>query len=82
MIALRSIGRWLFALPSRALVALVRAYQVVLGPLIGGRCRFHPTCSQYFIEAVEKYGAIRGALKGIWRLCRCHPFSTGGNDPP
>ena len=69
-------------LPSDFLIATVRVYQIVLSPVLGGRCRFHPTCSQYFIEAVRKYGALRGAAKGFWRLARCHPFSAGGNDPP
>ncbi|MFZ4467931.1 MAG: membrane protein insertion efficiency factor YidD [Pirellula sp.] len=46
------------------------------------QCRFSPSCSQYMIEAIEKHGPIRGALKGIWRICRCHPGSPGGYDPP
>ena len=73
---------WISSLPSRALIGLVRLYQVTLSPILGGRCRFHPSCSQYFIEAVRKYGALRGALKGVGRLARCHPFCSGGYDPP
>jgi putative membrane protein insertion efficiency factor len=45
-------------------------------------CRFHPSCSSFFILAVEKYGPIRGSLKGAWRICRCHPWCEGGHDPP
>ena len=74
--------RWIIRLPSRLLILFVRGYQLTLSPLLGNRCRFHPSCSQYFIEAVCKYGAIRGAAKGLWRLARCHPFHPGGYDPP
>jgi putative membrane protein insertion efficiency factor len=52
-----------------------------LQPIIGRQCRFQPTCSHYFIGAVEKY-AIRGSLKGIWGICRCKLFCRGGDDPP
>ena len=51
-------------------------------PSLGRRCRFYPSCSEYFIGAVRKYGAISGSLRGIWRICRCHPFNPGGYDPP
>ena len=77
---------WLVAalrrLPSRLLIGLVRCYQVTLSPFVGRQCRFHPTCSQYFIGAVEKYGVISGTLRGVWRILRCHPFHPGGHDPP
>ncbi|MGO8705727.1 MAG: membrane protein insertion efficiency factor YidD [Candidatus Brocadiia bacterium] len=63
------------------LIALVRAYQKGLSPLLGPRCRFYPSCSQYMIEAIRTRGAVRGALKGAWRLLRCNPFSPGGYDP-
>ena len=69
-------------LPSVILIAGVRFYQVSLGPLMGGHCRFEPSCSNYFIQAVEKYGAIVGAWKGIRRIMRCNPFFRGGYDPP
>lgn len=81
-LVLLNILRWIIHLPSRMLILFVRGYQVTLSPLLGDRCRFHPSCSQYFIEAVRKYGAIRGAAKGVWRLARCHPFNPGGYDPP
>lgn len=77
--------RWIAALqglPSAGLILLVRGYQITLSPWLGGQCRFTPTCSAYFIDAVRKYGALRGATKGVWRICRCHPFHPGGFDPP
>jgi len=64
------------------MVALARAYQLTLSRLIGGHCRYQPTCSQYFIEAVRRYGPWRGVAKGVWRILRCHPFARGGYDPP
>ena len=64
------------------LIALIRAYRYLLSPWIGQHCRFHPTCSVYFIQAVEKYGPLNGSLRGLWRICRCNPFNPGGEDPP
>jgi putative membrane protein insertion efficiency factor len=61
---------------------MVRLYQIFLSPLLGGQCRFRPTCSHYFIEAVKKYGAISGSYRGIRRILRCHPYHPGGYDPP
>lgn len=63
------------------LILLVRLYQVSLSPLIGRQCRFVPTCSGYFIEAVRKHGPLRGLLMGTWRICRCNPLCRGGYDP-
>ncbi len=71
-----------FHLPAMGLIGLVRVYQWTLSPLLGRHCRFQPSCSAYFIEAVRKYGAIRGALRGVLRLLRCHPWHPGGYDPP
>lgn len=68
--------------PAWTLILLVKAYQWTLSPIVGRQCRFYPTCSNYCIGAVRKYGAVRGALKGAWRICRCHPFHPGGFDPP
>ena len=69
-----------------ALIGLVRAYQFTLSPvlalLFGSTCRFYPSCSQYMIVAIRKHGPVIGAAKGLWRLCRCHPWSAGGYDPP
>lgn len=64
------------------LIAMVRGYQILLSPVLGGQCRFYPSCSQYFIEAVRKYGPISGAWRGVLRILRCHPFHPGGYDPP
>ena len=60
---------------------LVRAYQVTVGPLFAGACRFEPSCSNYMIEAIEVHGAVKGVLLGLWRLLRCHPFGKSGYDP-
>ena len=76
------IRRWLSHLASEFLILLVRIYQVTLGPFLGGHCRFQPTCSRYFIEAVEKHGPLKGVWMGIVRLLKCHPFHPGGYDPP
>jgi len=63
------------------LVHLVLFYRVTLGRLLGGQCRFQPTCSQYAIDAVQKYGPWRGGWMAVKRICRCHPFHRGGYDP-
>jgi uncharacterized protein len=60
---------------------LIRAYQLVLSPLLGPRCRFYPSCSHYAIEAIESHGALRGSWLSAKRICRCHPFHPGGFDP-
>jgi uncharacterized protein len=62
-------------------LALIRLYQLTLSPLLGTRCRFHPTCSVYTGEAIAKYGVLRGTYLGTRRLLRCHPFHAGGIDP-
>lgn len=72
----------LVALPGRALITVVRCYQVGVSPWLGPRCRYQPTCSQYFIEAVKKYGALRGSYRGLLRIGRCHPWGKSGCDPP
>jgi putative membrane protein insertion efficiency factor len=63
------------------LIALVRGYQLFLGPLLPSVCRYSPTCSMYAIEALQKHGAWRGLLLTIRRIGRCHPFHVGGYDP-
>ncbi|MBQ7485696.1 MAG: membrane protein insertion efficiency factor YidD [Oscillospiraceae bacterium] len=65
----------------RALLRLLRFYQRQISPLSPPRCRFIPTCSEYAVQAVEKYGAARGAFLAAKRLMRCHPFHKGGYDP-
>ncbi len=76
-------GRW--SLPGRAsvflLVLVVRLYQWTLRPLLGAQCRYTPTCSEYAIEALRAYGALRGLWMSACRIGRCHPFARGGYDP-
>jgi len=62
-------------------VSFIRAYQVLISPMLPPACRFTPTCSQYAIEAIKKYGVLRGFYMGARRLLRCHPFHPGGYDP-
>ena len=62
-------------------IALIRGYQRFISPLLASNCRFHPTCSQYTLEAVERYGAAKGLWLGAKRIGRCHPFNPGGYDP-
>jgi putative membrane protein insertion efficiency factor len=69
------------SLPARALLAAIRGYQVLLSPLVGGSCRFVPSCSHYAAEAVRRHGAVSGAWLGLRRLSRCHPFGSSGFDP-
>ncbi|MEZ5614640.1 MAG: membrane protein insertion efficiency factor YidD [Rhodocyclaceae bacterium] len=66
---------------NRLLVLLVRIYRFAISPLIGRNCRFHPSCSEYAIEALEKHGGSKGTLLAVKRLSRCHPWHPGGYDP-
>ena len=63
------------------LIALIRAYRLLISPLFPPSCRFQPTCSQYALDAVERFGAIQGSWMAIKRILRCHPFHPGGYDP-
>ena len=63
------------------LLLLIRGYQLLISPLLGPRCRFHPSCSQYALEAVNLHGPLRGTWLALRRLSRCHPFHAGGYDP-
>ena len=74
--------KWLVGLPGGLMIAVVRFYQRAISPMFGPKCRFTPTCSEYFIQSVKKYGALRGTVRGTWRLMKCHPFHPGGYDPP
>jgi putative membrane protein insertion efficiency factor len=65
----------------RLLIALIRLYQYLLSPWIGHHCRFFPTCSNYAVDAIERFGAMRGAYLTIRRLLKCHPWHPGGIDP-
>ena len=64
-----------------AMIALLRAYQVTLSPLLGPCCRFQPSCSQFALEALERHGALRGSWLAMHRIGRCHPFGGVGYDP-
>jgi putative membrane protein insertion efficiency factor len=66
---------------SWGLIWMVRVYQACLSPYLGRHCKHYPTCSHYFIQAVQKHGPFRGTWKGLCRIARCHPFSRGGYDP-
>lgn len=74
---LRAVG-----LPARlVLLGLIRLYRLVAGPLLGGRCRFHPSCSAYAEEAIRVHGAVKGTALAAWRVARCSPLGSGGTDP-
>lgn len=79
---MRSAWATIGKLPGWCLIGSVRLYQWLVSPWLPRACRFHPSCSQYMIGAVAKYGAVRGGWRGIKRVCRCHPFHPGGFDPP
>ncbi|MEL6895535.1 MAG: membrane protein insertion efficiency factor YidD [Planctomycetota bacterium] len=64
------------------MIRMIRFYQLAISPMLGKNCRFHPTCSQYTLIAIQKYGPLRGGLKGAWRILRCNPLCDGGYDPP
>ncbi len=66
---------------TRCLLVPVRVYQRAISPLLPARCKYHPTCSAYAVQAVETYGILRGSLIAGWRLLRCNPWSHGGYDP-
>jgi putative membrane protein insertion efficiency factor len=67
--------------PTQLLVFLVRGYQLFISPLLGPHCRFHPTCSQYAVEALQTHGAAKGIWLALRRVLRCHPLHPGGHDP-
>ena len=68
-------------LPARVLIMLIEAYRVSLGSILGGSCRFTPSCSSYAIEAIGRHGAARGAWLAARRILRCHPLHPAGYDP-
>lgn len=63
------------------MLGIVRGYQLLISPLLGPRCRFHPTCSHYAIEAIQRFGAVKGAWLAGKRILKCHPLHPGGEDP-
>ena len=70
------------SLPVKLLLLLIRAYQVLISPLLGPSCRFPPSCSRYTAECLQLHGAARGSYLGLRRVLRCHPWNPGGYDPP
>lgn len=73
--------RYLRSLPKRILLWLIHFYRSNISPMYPASCRYLPTCSQYALEAVEKYGALKGGYLALRRILRCHPFRKGGYDP-
>lgn len=63
------------------MLMLIRGYQMLISPLFGPSCRFHPTCSQYAMTAIERFGAVKGSWLAAKRLLKCHPLHAGGDDP-
>ncbi len=76
-------GLWIAGAPARlVLLTVIRLYHVALGGLLGGRCRFYPSCSSYAEQAIRQCGAVRGLALAGWRILRCSPLSGGGVDRP
>ncbi len=73
---------WIARLPRRSAIALVRAYQLTISPMLGPVCRFSPSCSHYACACLRDHGLLRGSWLTLRRLSRCHPFHPGGYDPP
>jgi putative membrane protein insertion efficiency factor len=65
----------------KILKLFIKGYKKLISPLLGNHCRFTPTCSEYAMEAIDRFGAIRGSLLATWRILRCNPFGKGGYDP-
>lgn len=76
-----AINSWFHWAARTAAFALLNAYKLVVSPLLPSACRFHPTCSEYMKDAIEKHGVLKGVGLGLRRLSRCHPFHQGGFDP-
>ena len=66
----------------KVLIKIIEVYQKAVSPLYASSCRYYPSCSNYAILSIEKYGVVKGSLKAIWRILRCNPFSKGGVDYP
>lgn len=79
---MRSFLKFLHHLPRLLLIGLVRGYQLVLSPWLPDSCRYTPSCSAYAIEALRRYGAVKGTILATWRILRCNPWGGFGYDPP
>ncbi|MBM4171460.1 MAG: membrane protein insertion efficiency factor YidD [Ignavibacteria bacterium] len=62
-------------------IYIIKFYQKLISPLFPPSCRFYPTCSEYAVQSITKYGSIKGGAKAVWRILRCNPFNKGGYDP-
>ena len=65
----------------KVLILIIKGYKKAISPLLPPSCRFYPTCSNYAIQALERYGIIKGSIKALYRILRCNPFNKGGYDP-
>ena len=79
---LRFLIEAVVGLPGAMVIFVVRLYQLFVSPWLGAHCRFTPSCSAYCIQAIQKYGFLSGGARSLWRICRCHPWSLGGEDYP
>lgn len=81
---MRRAATFILLLPRNCCVLILRAYRAVISPLYGDVCRYYPSCSQYALQAIQRYGVIRGVFMGSLRIARCHPWAAGGVDdvPP
>jgi len=78
---MKQLSQFLRTILSRFFILLIRIYQILLSPLLGASCRFTPTCSQYGLEAIQKYGSFKGGWLTVKRIGRCHPWGAHGHDP-
>jgi len=74
-------GRICYNNMKKLLITLIKWYRKYISPMKRTKCPYVPSCSEYGLEAIEKYGAIKGSLLAVWRILRCNPFSKGGYDP-
>ena len=81
-VATISVMSFVLTVLSSILILFVRVYQYCLRPILPPSCIYEPGCSEYFIGSVRKHGPLIGAARGVWRVCRCHPWGRGGFDPP
>lgn len=75
-----SVVSFILLLPRNCCVLLLRGYRAVVSPLYGDVCRYYPSCSAYTLQAIQRFGVVRGCALGLWRILRCHPWAKGGVD--